>query len=91
MLTKVLAIEWAGSGVRVNAIAPGYVETDFTRDLRARGLLDFAALVRRTPMGRLGTPEEIGEAAVFLASDAASFVTGEILTVDGGWAAYGFV
>src|SRR3989449_1093434 len=55
MLTKVLAIEWAGSGVRVNAIAPGYVETDFTRDLRARGLLDFAALARRTPMGRLGT------------------------------------
>jgi NAD(P)-dependent dehydrogenase (short-subunit alcohol dehydrogenase family) len=91
MLTKVLAIEWAGSGVRVNAIAPGYVETDFTRDLRAKGLLDFAALARRTPMGRLGTPEEIGEAAVFLASDAASFVTGEILTVDGGWAAYGFV
>lgn len=91
MLTKVLAIEWAESGVRVNAIAPGYVETDFIKGLRAKGLLDFAALARRTPMRRLGTPEEIGEAAVFLASDAASFVTGEVFTVDGGWSAYGFV
>ena len=91
MITKVLAIEWAASGVRVNAIAPGYVETDFIKALSARGLLDLGALVRRTPIGRLGTPEEIGEAAVFLASDAASFVTGEIFTVDGGWSAYGFV
>jgi NAD(P)-dependent dehydrogenase (short-subunit alcohol dehydrogenase family) len=91
MLTKVLAIEWAGSGVRVNAIAPGYVATEFVQGLEAQGLLDTAALARRTPLGRLGTPEEIGEAAVFLASDAASFVTGEILTVDGGWSAYGFV
>src|SRR3989338_6581448 len=91
MITKVLAIEWAASGVRVNAIAPGYVETDFIKALSARGLLDLGALARRTPIGRLGTPEEIGEAAVFLASDAASFVTGEIFTVDGGWSAYGFV
>ncbi|MBI2015725.1 MAG: glucose 1-dehydrogenase [Candidatus Rokubacteria bacterium] len=91
MITKVLAIEWAASGVRVNAIAPGYVETDFIKARAARGLLDLGALVRRTPIGRLGTPEEIGEAAVFLASDAASFVTGEIFTVDGGWSAYGFV
>jgi NAD(P)-dependent dehydrogenase (short-subunit alcohol dehydrogenase family) len=91
MMTKVLAIEWAASGVRVNAIAPGYVETDFIKALSAKGLLDLGALARRTPIGRLGTPEEIGEAAVFLASDAASFVTGEIFTVDGGWSAYGFV
>ena len=91
MITKVLAIEWAASGVRVNAIAPGYVETDFIKALSARGLLDLGALVRRTPIGRLGTPEEIGEAAVFLASDAASFVTGEIFTVDGGWSAYGYL
>ncbi len=91
MLTKVLAIEWAGSGVRVNAIAPGYIETPFVKALADQGILDRAALSKRTPIGRLGTPEEIGEAAVFLASDAASFVTGEILTVDGGWSAYGFL
>lgn len=91
MLTKVLAIEWASSGVRVNAIAPGYIATPFVAELAAKGVLDLGALARRTPIGRLGTPEEIGEAAVFLASDAASFVTGEILTVDGGWSAYGFV
>ncbi|MET0852598.1 MAG: SDR family oxidoreductase [Candidatus Rokuibacteriota bacterium] len=56
-----------------------------------RGLLDTERLVRRTPMGRLGTADEMGEIAVFLASDAAAYVTGEILTVDGGWSAYGFV
>jgi NAD(P)-dependent dehydrogenase (short-subunit alcohol dehydrogenase family) len=77
--------------VRVNAIAPGYVETEMIRDLSGRGLLDTERLVRRTPMGRLGTAEEMGEIAVFLASDAAAYVTGEILTVDGGWSAYGFV
>ena len=91
MLTKVLAIEWAAQGVRVNCLAPGYVETEFIGGLRDKGLLDFEALARRTPMGRLGTPAEIAEAAVFLASDAASFVTGEVFTVDGGWSAYGYV
>jgi NAD(P)-dependent dehydrogenase (short-subunit alcohol dehydrogenase family) len=91
MMTKVMAIEWAARGVRVNAIAPGYVETEMIRDLSDRGLLDTERLVRRTPMGRLGTADEMGEIAVFLASDAAAYVTGEILTVDGGWSAYGFV
>lgn len=91
MLTKVMAIEWAAAGVRVNAIAPGYVETEITKELAAKGVLDRAALARRTPMARLGTPEEIGEVAVFLASDAASFVTGEVLTADGGWSAYGYL
>jgi len=91
MMTRVMAIEWAARGVRVNAIAPGYVETEMIRDLSGRGLLDTGRLARRTPMGRLGTADEIGEVAVFLASDAASYVTGEVVTVDGGWAAYGFV
>jgi len=91
MLTKVLAIEWAGRGVRVNCLAPGYVETPFIAGLAARGVLDVAALARRTPLGRLGTPDELGAVAVFLASDAASFITGEVLTADGGWSAYGFV
>jgi NAD(P)-dependent dehydrogenase (short-subunit alcohol dehydrogenase family) len=91
MLTRVMAIEWAGAGVRVNAIAPGYVETEMLKGLSARGILDAAVLARRTPMGRLGTPDEIAEAAVFLASDRASFITGEVLTVDGGWSSYGYI
>lgn len=91
MMTKVMAIEWAARGVRVNAIAPGYVQTEFITMLSARGILDAERLARRTPMGRIGTPEEIGEVAVFLASPAASFITGEILTVDGGWSSYGYL
>lgn len=91
MLTKVLAIEWAGRGVRVNAIAPGYVETEMVKGLAAKRMLDRERLSRRTPMGRLGLPEEVAEAAVFLASDAATFITGSVLTVDGGWMAYGYI
>jgi len=91
MMTRVMAIEWAARGVRVNAIAPGYVETEMVRNLSDRGLLDTARLARRTPMGRLGTADEVGEVAVFLASEAAGYITGEVVTVDGGWAAYGFV
>jgi NAD(P)-dependent dehydrogenase (short-subunit alcohol dehydrogenase family) len=91
MMTKVMAIEWAGRGVRVNAIAPGYVETEFITGLVQRGILDTDQLARRTPMGRLGRGDEIAEVAVFLASPAASFITGEILTVDGGWSSYGYL
>ncbi|MBI2153982.1 MAG: 3-oxoacyl-ACP reductase FabG [Candidatus Rokubacteria bacterium] len=91
MLTKVMAIEWASQGVRVNAIAPGYVETEMVKGLAAKGVLDRERLARRTPMGRLGLPEEVAEAAVFLASDAAGYVTGSVLTVDGGWMAYGYL
>jgi NAD(P)-dependent dehydrogenase (short-subunit alcohol dehydrogenase family) len=91
MMTKIMAIEWASAGVRVNAVAPGYVETEMLRGLSARGILDRDALARRTPLGRLGTPEEIAAAAVFLASDEAAFVTGEVFTVDGGWSSYGYL
>ncbi|MFQ5521313.1 MAG: SDR family NAD(P)-dependent oxidoreductase [Candidatus Methylomirabilia bacterium] len=91
MLTKVLAIEWAAQGVRVNAIAPGYIKTEMVRTLSQRKILDEAMLSRRTPMGRLGTPEEVAEAAIYLASDAAAFITGAVLTIDGGWMAYGYV
>jgi NAD(P)-dependent dehydrogenase (short-subunit alcohol dehydrogenase family) len=90
MVTKVLAVEWAKHGVQVNAIGPAYIETPQVKaiaDARA-GFADNIA--RRTPMGRLGQPDEIVGAAIFLASDAASYVTGETVTVDGGWTAYGF-
>jgi NAD(P)-dependent dehydrogenase (short-subunit alcohol dehydrogenase family) len=76
MLTKILAIEWAASGVRVNCLAPGYVTSDLVRRLSASGLLDTARLAARTPMGRLGTPDEMGAAAVFLASEDARTAAG---------------
>jgi len=91
MMTKVMAIEWAARGVRVNAIAPGYIETEIVKSLSKKGILDPVKLARRTPMGRIGTPEEVAEAAVFLASAGASFITGEVLTVDGGWSSYGYL
>ncbi len=86
LVTKSLAVEWAASGVRVNAIAPGYVATPLT--LKGRETPEwYETWLRMTPMGRLADPDEIASAAVFLASDAASYVTGTVLMVDGGYTA----
>jgi NAD(P)-dependent dehydrogenase (short-subunit alcohol dehydrogenase family) len=91
MMTKVLAVEWAQSGIRVNAIAPGYVNTQLTAELVEQGRLDLAAIAKRTPFSRLATPEEIADAVLFLVSEKAAFITGQVLAVDGGWTAYGYV
>jgi len=87
-LTETLALEWAGRGVRVNAIAPGFFITDLNRDKLVGDRKERA--VARTPMGRMGEVGELAGAAVYLASDAASFVTGETIRVDGGFLAAGF-
>lgn len=87
-LTKTLAIEWATSGVCVNALVPGVVRTDLNAAL-LDGTERGREFLLRTPMKRYGKVEELGGAAVFLASDAASFVTGHLLVVDGGFLASG--
>jgi NAD(P)-dependent dehydrogenase (short-subunit alcohol dehydrogenase family) len=85
-LTKALAVAWAAEGIRVNAIAPGWIATEMTR-----GLVEdedrSAVIVDRTPMQRWGEPNDLGGAVVFLCSPAARFITGAILPVDGGYAA----
>jgi NAD(P)-dependent dehydrogenase (short-subunit alcohol dehydrogenase family) len=83
-LTKSLAAAWAGEGIRVNAVAPGWITTELTRGLvedEARS----AAILARTPMKRWGMPSDVGGAVAFLCSDAARFITGAILPVDGGY------
>lgn len=82
-LMRTLAVEWGPHRIRVNAIAVGFVATEMTRDVDGTPGRD--ALVGRAPLGRLGEPSEIGTVARFLASDAARFVTGECVRVDGGW------
>ena len=85
-LTRALCNEWAGSGVNVNAIAPGYTATDNTQALRDDPVRS-KALLDRIPAGRFADPSEMAGAAVFLASDAASYCNGSVVTVDGGWLA----
>jgi NAD(P)-dependent dehydrogenase (short-subunit alcohol dehydrogenase family) len=85
-LTKSLAAAWASDGVRVNAVAPGWIETELTRPL-VEDAARAAPILARTPMGRWGKPDDIGGVVAFLASDAARFITGAIIPVDGGYLA----
>jgi len=85
-LTRALANEWAGRGVQVNAIAPGYFETENTRPLREDAVRN-AEITARIPAGRWGRPEDLAGPVVFLASPASDYINGHVLVVDGGWMA----
>jgi NAD(P)-dependent dehydrogenase (short-subunit alcohol dehydrogenase family) len=86
-LTKTAALEYATSGIRVNAVCPGYIHTPLIEEALTSNPALEAQIITRHPVGRMGRPEEIAEAVVWLCSDAASFVTGHTLTVDGGYVA----
>lgn len=84
-LTKALSNEWAGRGVTVNAIAPGYMITALTANMKEVNPDGYAEITGRIPMGRWGTPEDLGGIAVFLASEASDYISGAVIPVDGGY------
>ena len=90
MLTKVLAIEWAEKGIRVNAVGPAYVATAMTQRNIAAGNANEAQIKARIPLGRLAQPGDVADAVSFLLGEQSSFITGHSLYVDGGWPAYGY-
>lgn len=90
-MTEVLAVEWAGFGIRVNAIAPGINDTPMLHEAVEAGLIDPEKYKAHIPMGRFANPTEMAEPVVFLASDRSSYITGQTIAVDGGWTAFGWV
>ncbi len=89
MLTRCLAIEWSRYNINVNAVSPGDLLTSMVKNGIDSGMIDDGVPKRRIPMGRLGSPEEISEVVLFLFSEAASYVNGVNLPVDGGFTAFG--
>lgn len=86
MMTRALALDWAKRGVRVNTLAPGWVDTDLTHELLTHDTHG-KRMLERTPMGRFAAPRDMAGGVVFLASDASAFMTGQSLVIDGGWTA----
>lgn len=90
-MTKVLAIEWAGYAIRVNAVAPGMIETEMLRKAVDDGHMDVDAYMDHLPRRRFGQPRDVAEAVLFLASDRSSYVTGQVIVPDGGWTAFNWI
>jgi NAD(P)-dependent dehydrogenase (short-subunit alcohol dehydrogenase family) len=88
-MTKVMAIDLAPHRIRVNSVAPGYIRTDMVQDLIDDGTLDETRLRQRIPADELGNPDQIAASVAWLASSESAYVTGQVITVDGGWTAYG--
>jgi 3-oxoacyl-[acyl-carrier protein] reductase len=90
-LTKVLGCEWAQHNINVNAVAPGYVETELVKNLVSEGTLDVKELANRTPSRKLTKCEDIAETVIFLASEDSKNIVGQTIVIDGGWTAYGYL
>ena len=88
-MTRALALEWGAAGICVNAVSPSHVATEQIKELAASGALPVDQITARIPLGRLAEPDEIADAVVFLLSDRARFITGQVLGVDGGYSANG--
>ena len=84
MMTKIAASEWGRFGIRVNAVAPGFIKTPMHDVDVARGTFDEQALLSAIPLGRLGAPDDLAKLVTFLASSDASYITGACITIDGG-------
>jgi NAD(P)-dependent dehydrogenase (short-subunit alcohol dehydrogenase family) len=90
-MTKVLAVEWAAYGIRVNAVAPGNTRTGLFELAVSEGHIDLDAYMEHTPLRRLAEPEEIAETVLYLASPRSSYLTGQVIVPDGGWTAFGWI